>query len=227
MEIRHLDFYCERTSADFWAEPWNAWSNIFFFAAGLWALWTWFSWRKQAPQSVKYRTLVLAGLLLLVGVGSFLFHTYANNYTHLGDLIPIFIFTSAYLYHSARHYMDFSSKISWILLIGCVGSMFLIQKNVPTSVLNGSLLYAPPLLLMFYFAKGMRRSTYSKWAGMYGFASWVFLFSLIFRTMDSAICESWPIGTHFIWHTLNGICLGTLLILALKVDREKSMASRN
>lgn len=29
--------------------------------------------------------------------------------------------------------------------------------------------------------------------------------SLFFRTIDMAVCESIPIGTHFLWHLLNGV----------------------
>jgi hypothetical protein len=39
--------------------------------------------------------------------------------------------------------------------------------------------------------------------------------SLFFRSIDNAICESVPLGTHFLWHLLNGLVLYLLLRAAL------------
>ena len=31
--------------------------------------------------------------------------------------------------------------------------------------------------------------------------------SLTFRTVDPAVCPAFPLGTHFLWHLLNGLVL--------------------
>jgi hypothetical protein len=31
------------------------------------------------------------------------------------------------------------------------------------------------------------------------------------RTIDGAVCEAVPLGTHFLWHILNGIMLGWMI----------------
>jgi len=36
-------------------------------------------------------------------------------------------------------------------------------------------------------------------------AAWVFVASLLFRTLDEQICMIWPHGTHFLWHSLNAV----------------------
>ncbi|NIZ09689.1 hypothetical protein [Pseudooceanicola sp. HF7] len=44
-------------------------------------------------------------------------------------------------------------------------------------------------------------------------AAQAFLASLAFRSMDLASCEATrAIGTHFIWHLLNGTMIGLLLL---------------
>lgn len=220
MELKPLDFYCERTDAQFWSEPWNAWSNLGFVIAGLWALWTWFQFRKHNSAQVRTRPLVLGFLLVLVGIGSFLFHTFADNLTYLGDLIPIFIFTSVYLYHSAKRYLNYSVLHSSLLLIGCIAAMLVIETQVPKSILNGSTLYLPPLVLMFFFALSVRKLSQKRWSRIYLIAAIIFLISLCFRTIDQTICERFPLGTHFLWHSLNGLFLGILMHLALQFDRE-------
>ena len=37
--------------------------------------------------------------------------------------------------------------------------------------------------------------------------------SLVFRSLDMPICAQWPIGTHFIWHALNGVFLAWVIEL--------------
>jgi len=31
-----------------------------------------------------------------------------------------------------------------------------------------------------------------------------FCLALVFRTIDLWVCPCWPLGTHFLWHLLNG-----------------------
>jgi hypothetical protein len=39
--------------------------------------------------------------------------------------------------------------------------------------------------------------------------------SLIFRSIDMAVCPELPLGTHFLWHLLNAVVLYLLLRAAL------------
>jgi hypothetical protein len=41
-------------------------------------------------------------------------------------------------------------------------------------------------------------------------AAGVFCVSLLARSLDQALCPSWPPGTHFIWHLLNAWVLYAL-----------------
>jgi hypothetical protein len=35
--------------------------------------------------------------------------------------------------------------------------------------------------------------------------------SLTFRAVDGPLCEVLPMGTHFMWHILNGVMLGWMI----------------
>ncbi len=35
--------------------------------------------------------------------------------------------------------------------------------------------------------------------------------SLTFRTLDGPLCDSLPVGTHFLWHLLNATMLGWMI----------------
>jgi hypothetical protein len=47
-------------------------------------------------------------------------------------------------------------------------------------------------------------------------ASIVLLVSVFFRTTDILICPALPIGTHFLWHLLNGLVLALYLEAAIR-----------
>ena len=73
-----IDAYCERSDPSFWAEPVNAVTNLAFVLAGLWA------WRRTSGLG-----RVLSVVLMAIGVGSFLFHTVAEAWSGLADVLPI------------------------------------------------------------------------------------------------------------------------------------------
>ena len=37
--------------------------------------------------------------------------------------------------------------------------------------------------------------------------------SLVFRSMDAAVCGAFPVGTHFVWHLLNATMLGWMITM--------------
>ncbi len=199
-----LDFYCERLTPDFWAEPINAWSNLSFIIAGIWGFYI------SRGKAWGYPQL-LSLLAILVGSGSFLFHTFANKMTHLFDLIPIFIFTLVFVYFSFRHKLKMSTRMSTLAGFLFVLFMVLIEIFVPKSFINGSSLYLLPLITLFFIGLKVDR--------FYLTIALTFLISLMARTFDNSLCEILPIGTHFIWHLLNGLCLAFMIRVSFKLKQ--------
>lgn len=82
-----LDLYCERIAPGLWGEPFNALSNLAFFLAAH-AL-----WRRARGKGERDGDVTLLSLLVaLIGVGSTLFHTFADTVTHRLDTTPILVF---------------------------------------------------------------------------------------------------------------------------------------
>ena len=75
--LEPIDNYCERLDPSFWAEPLNALSNASFIVAGMLLL----QWRRLPMRSLPALALILT--VLVIGVGSFLFHTFANRWLSL------------------------------------------------------------------------------------------------------------------------------------------------
>jgi hypothetical protein len=77
--------------------------------------------------------------------------------------------------------------------------------TVVTALLGGGL-YLSALIGLFAFAAilGFARDAY--WTH-YAIAGAVFALSLSLRTLDRDACDYVPVGTHFLWHLLNGLVL--------------------
>ncbi len=73
-----------------------------------------------------------------------------------------------------------------------------------TDVLHGALSYTPALILLLvlgvFHARERAAARFSLLA-----AAGVYALALVFRTRDREVCSAFPIGTHFLWHSLNGL----------------------
>jgi hypothetical protein len=207
---RPVDFYCERTDPSFWAEPVNAISNVAFLIAAVVAFAQW----RRAGRS-DWPVLALIALTAIIGIGSFIFHTVATSGAILFDTIPIAVFIYGYLFFALRRFLGLSLVAALVLLIAFVGLSYAESAIVPEGALNGSHAYLPALAATVLIGL----ITIKRTAGPLILGAGVVLAaSLTLRSIDMAVCTALPLGTHFLWHTLNGVVLYLLLRAAL-VDR--------
>lgn len=216
----YIDGYCERLQPGFWDEPLNALSNAaFLLAAGV-----------AAVQVGRHETArddrplwILVLIVALVGIGSFLFHTFATYWAMLADIIPINIFILAYLGYGLRRYFGQGWVFTLSALAIFFAGSFALDSAVPSYVLNGSVGYLPALGALIAIAALLSRANHPAARGIAA-AGVVFAVSLTFRTIDNAVCASWPAGTHFLWHSLNGLLLYVLLRTAVGHGRSGTPA---
>ena len=215
-----IDIYCERMSAEFWAEPVNALTNAAFVLAAIWGAVT--ARRRGVTHWVAWLLIVLAAL---IGVGSFLFHTHATVWAALTDVMPIWTFVAVFVLAAMRYLIGMSparvALVSGLVIVAgtLVGWLLAMGEGAAPAAgpdpLNGSGQYAPALLALVVFA------VLTRWRG-HPSANWiaaatgVFVLSLTFRTLDRDICAAIPLGTHFLWHLLNGLVIGLLLQMFLR-----------
>jgi hypothetical protein len=84
--------------------------------------------------------------------------------------------------------------------------------------LNGSAGYVPvPVLIAGYAALLWRRVPET--AGGLLIGSAILGLSLVFRTVDEAVCPAFPLGTHFLWHLLNAVMLGWMILVLVRHGR--------
>jgi hypothetical protein len=213
-----IDIYCERLGPGLWAEPLNAVTNLSFLIAGIWGL---LAIRRAGAGAFA---MLLAWMVTAIGLGSAAFHTYANRLTMLADVIPIGLFTLTYTVFVLRVLMGLSWTITIAGFLGFYAVAIGLSSLVPewlAQASNGSTGYLVPFLSLLCF--GLLLFVARKpGAGYVLAATAVFVASVTFRSMDQAVCAAFPIGTHFMWHVLNGLLLGLLLAAAARHGRARA-----
>lgn len=202
--MREIDGYCERLDPGYWAEPINAVTNAAFLIAAL------IMWRRVRGQGLPL-AVVLVGILAAIGVGSYLFHTHAQVWAAMADVVPILLFILVYFYGVNR---DFLGLSRWPALL--LTTLFIPYAALTAPLfamvpgLGGSSAYAPIPLLILVFAFGLRSRAPDTARGMI-IGAVILMLSITFRSLDDPICSVLPMGTHFLWHILNATMLGWMI----------------
>ncbi len=197
-----LNYYCERTSTDLLSEPLNLFSNAAFFVAAFYM--QMFCKKKNIANHPHVKILI--ALTYLVGIGSTIFHSFANILTNLCDVIPIGLLVVTAVYFIMRDIFQFSlvRSLLWLGILAATCIFIVLTIKIPA--LNHSEMYLGPLGALIVLA------VYSRLVGNRNssellFSSLFFVISLIMRSIDQRFCQIWPHGTHFLWHTFNGLTL--------------------
>ena len=205
--------YCERGDAGFWAEPINALTNAaFLVAAGLAA----------RPASGDGPVLALAAVTFVVGIGSFLFHTLANRWSMLADVIPIAVFIYGYFALAMTRFVGLRpaaatafTRAFAALSAGLTPALDALTGRSVSGLTNRSVDYAPAILALLGVGLALLKRAPGTARSVLATAG-IFLVSLAFRTVDVSVCARLPLGTHFLWHGLNAVVLYRLLIAATR-----------
>lgn len=197
-----LDGYCERLDASFWSEPVNAVTNLAFVLAA------YLMWRRTRGDAMAG---ALCLILAMIGLGSFAFHTFAQVWAAIADVAPIVAYILLYVFVANRYYLG-------MRLWPALGLTALFVPYAALTVplfaqlewLRASAGYAPVPVLIAAYAVILRKSAPKTAAGL-ALGATILVVSIAFRTIDSPLCARVPLGTHFLWHILNGIMLGWMI----------------
>ncbi|MGG7564786.1 hypothetical protein ACQ5SO_01315 [Rhodovulum sp. DZ06] len=212
-----IDSYCERLGPGFWAEPLNALSNLSFIICALVA------WRiaRRAGRSGDYAVRALVGTELVIGVGSFLFHTFATRWAAAADVIPILVFILFYIHFATTR---FFGAPAWGGLVA-VAAFFPTAAGLGAAIravlgpLNGSAGYGAVLLVIVGYGAAALKTARSAVGRDLLIGAGMLFVSLVFRTLDDQhgpVCAALPIGTHWAWHLLNGVMLAWMTVIIVR-----------
>ena len=197
-----VDGYCERVDAAFWSIPINAVTNAAFLIAAIWA---WL--RPDLP--VMGRVLIV--ILALIGIESFLFHTFAQTWAGLADVLPILTFILVYIYVATRDYFDASRGVSWLAVIGFFPIAAVIGWLISDWEFLGSTRgYVPVPILILIYVYLLRRKLPDVARGL-TIGAGILVISMGARWADEPLCHMHPWGTHFPWHIFNAVMLAWMI----------------
>lgn len=215
-----IDLYCERLGIEFWAEPVNALTNLAFVAAGFWGV---FAARRNAAGTFVQ---VLGWWVVAIGCGSFLFHTFANRLTIWLDIVPIATLVLVFSFFALHRFAGYGKAVAVAILIVFLAVAGAATWAVPDWLRiasNGTTGYLPAFLAMLVFGvlclwRGSPVGWYMLAAGC------IFVVSATSRMLDLVVCDAFPLGTHFLWHLLNGLVLWVMLAAAVRHGAAKPAA---
>ncbi|MGQ0566081.1 MAG: ceramidase domain-containing protein [Gemmobacter sp.] len=197
-----VDGYCERTGPEYWAEPVNALTNLAFLVAAA------VMWRRVRGMALGQAMVVV---LALIGVGSWAFHTHANRLTGLMDVTPIAAFILLYVFAASRDFLRLRPFAAALVAAGFVPfAVALTPLFEALPFFHVSAFYWPVPVLILVFALLLVRQAPATARGL-AVGAGVLVVSLAFRSVDQTLCAQLPLGTHFLWHVLNGVMLGWMI----------------
>ncbi len=205
-----LDQYCER-GADpaFWGEPLNAVTNAGFIIAGFVML---ASLMRGRPRDERALSWILMALMLVIGVGSFLFHTMATRWASLADTIPILLFILAAVFGVFRRGFGAPLWLSLAAIPGFFALAYGVSVLGNALEIDGGLIGYGPALIVLLVSGFVLAAMARPGGGPLIAAGLVFVASLTLRTLDKPWCQTfsigdWAIGAHWAWHLLNAVVL--------------------
>jgi hypothetical protein len=244
----YVDAYCERLIPGFWGEPLNAISNLAFWLTA-WLVWRGWQagFKKNRPPelldtaqaaintvAIRWDINTLLVLQVLIGLGSFAFHTFATRWAGALDVLFIALYLHFYMAVYAHRVLAVRWPFAWL---GVLAFLVLSQLagwlwGQAAAQLGG------PLLIRAGAASGYLGAwtvlvllvVHSTWRGLpfakvLAGAAAVFAISLGLRQIDLPLCSDWRWGTHFAWHLLNATTLGLISWAMVLAARWRSRAN--
>ncbi|MBP9694414.1 MAG: ceramidase domain-containing protein [Alphaproteobacteria bacterium] len=202
--------YCEHIELFGIAQPLNVLSNlVFLFVACLvvrpynGASWMPFVFQIKGPKQFRKLVQETFWILLLIMVGSFIWHGTEKPGTLWLDIGAIFAFLVWYLWYVLKQYPLKLLHRVFLLMIFIVIDLILtdtLDNHIP---LKSGAFVLPALVFitmpqLFAFAEKVRKIQFS---GL------LLLAAIVFRVVDLQFCEVTGIGTHWLWHVLTGLSL--------------------
>lgn len=220
--LAHAFGLCERTASGPFEEPLNVLSNILFFMVAL-SLFRYYRTHPDLKDKWIWDLHVLTVLTVFIGVGSMTFHSFPTRITELMDIIPIVIFIIIFFLSIIVRVGKtnlFQTIICFMAFAGCT-HFFVTQFP---NALNDSIGYLSSMgaLVMIAIYLHLKRRPSSH---QFLLAALLGVISLFFRSVDNSVCDTLPIGTHFLWHSLNAALIYVIMKQLIRnVNREARLA---
>jgi hypothetical protein len=209
---------CERNSPHWLAEPLNVLSSFAFMFVAVW-IYRYYHRHEDLERKWIWDIHALTFLCFIIGFNSVLFHAFPSPTTELLDTLTIVMFIVIYFWSVLFRIGRCNPFQATVCFVAFVGFSHILVAQFPNA-LNDSIGYLSSMLALIVIAvylhlKARPSSQHFMLAAIVGVCS------LFCRAIDRAVCPMLPIGSHFLWHTLNATLLYILLKQIIRnVNRE-------
>lgn len=216
--LSHWYGICERHGLGWLGEPLNVLSSFAFMAVAI-SIYRYYKREEDLARKWIWDIHALTFITFIIGFNSVVFHAFPNPTTELMDTLAIVFFIIIYFWSVLFRIGRCNMFQASICFIAFVGFSHILVHQFPKA-LNDSIGYLSSMIALIMIAvhlhlKARPSSQYFMLAAIIGVCS------LFCRAIDKEICPMLPIGTHFIWHSLNATLLYILLKqLVRNVNRE-------
>ncbi|MFZ4124607.1 MAG: ceramidase domain-containing protein [Rickettsiales bacterium] len=207
--LSHLYGVCERHAEGMLAEPLNVISNIGFLYVAV-AIYRYYHKHEDVMGRWIWDIHALTFLTFFIGVNSIIFHAYPTTTTELMDTIPIVLFIIIYFISVIFRIGRTTLFQGIVCLVAFVGFSHVLVHQFPRA-LNDSIGYLSSMIALVIIAVYLNMKRRPS-ANQFMLAAIIGITSLFCRAIDREVCGMFPLGTHFLWHSLNA----TLLYILLK-----------
>jgi hypothetical protein len=219
--LLHIYGLCERGSHSLTAEPLNVLTNLAFIVTAT-LLWRECRCNSDLRGYKIYDIKLLIGLIFTIGICSSIFHIYPTPTTELIDTVVIAIFIVCFLLSVLVRIVKCKAMETFVCFMAYAGFTHILVTQFPNAM-NGSIAYLSTMSTLIFIALYLnlkRRAT----ARAFMLAAIIGVISLFFRSIDNAVCDKIPIGTHFIWHTLNALLIYIVMMQLIRnINRRARM----
>lgn len=205
--------YCETLSAtpgSFPVEPLNTISNGVIVLFGLAAL---YFVVKRAPKAIDL--YLLCALLVATGIGSGIWHGLRDGDALFWEVRSGLFFVFALVFCWARRLWTILGAVPAVLAFN-YGWEY--SQNLDIFGISGRWVAVTPLVVATGILMVAQTYYRSRQAALTGAAAIILaVVAVTFRTMDLAVCDAVPFGTHFLWHSFLSAAgfTGVITLLAL------------
>lgn len=199
----YIDLHCERVADGLFQEPLNTLSNFLFFVA---AYFLFKQLKKSERHDVKLGFLkFLTFMTVIIGIGSIVFHMSARMWGSVVDVLPIAIFAIVLMYKFARIPFGLNRLESVFALFVFAMINISFKINVVKAP-DGYVSLIPSAVVLCLLSLYMLHTKNSS-AKVFLKATAIATIAILCRTVDTMMndygtCHYFPIGTHFLWHSL-------------------------
>lgn len=176
---------------------------------------------RHIPHYFDLDIRILIGMVYVIGFSSSLLHSIPNAVTEFFDVISIALFIIVFFFSVMLRILRCRMRN---IILAFIAFLFFTFSSITYlhSYMNGATSYistmaALTMVAFYLYGRGHPSAKHFLAAGQIG------IVALYLRSIDSKFCDFMPIGTHWIWHTMNAVLIAIIMRELIKRSTKRPL----